>query len=274
MKRKIAFLLFIASTVPLAFSAQLDDLVEPVYASQLRSGGASVTQTQLKNPALKLLPNSPELRQFISDITSALDPNLAVETLYLYKKPPAAEDTDFFAYSDSWSEEQRIGLFNKTLAVSTLAGIEYYSASRKKMRVFYEISTVIDRPETKKPLPDPVYTQLPASLTFYARQKDLTFGDNIYRYEYKTSRDALFFSQENITALNAGIIPAIGKSKLRSVMAIIDCGDSLLIYAVSLAKAVSIPGMGDRIGDSFGNRAEAILKWFTGKADSVFLMLF
>jgi hypothetical protein len=138
------------------------------------------------------------------------------------------------------------------------------------MRVFYEFSRVLDGPRTKKPVSDPVFTVPPQSLTLYADQKDLTFGDNVYRYDYQSAPDALFFVQENLTALNAGIIPAVGRNKLRSVLAVIDCGDCLLIYAVSMAKAAALPGMGDRIGSSFGNRAEAVLKWFTAGADRVF----
>ena len=264
--KRIAFLFFIAcAVVPHIFSVSLDDLVGPDYAAKLRYGGASVTEIQLKNPTLKSLPRHAELRQFVTGAMASLGPNLAVETLYLYKKPEFSPES-----SGIWDDSQRAGLFNQALALSTLAGIQYYSASRKTMRTFYETSRVIDRPETKNPLPDPVYAQPPEALTLYARQKDLTFGDNIYRYDFKTFRDAFFFAQENITALNYGIIPAVGKNKLRSVMAVIDCGDSLLIYAVSMAKAASVPGMGDRIGNSFGNRAEAALKWFTGRADSVF----
>jgi hypothetical protein len=55
------------------------------------------------------------------------------------------------------------------------------------------------------------------------------------------------------------------------MIAIIDTGDSLLIYAAAMAKAASLPGIGDRIGASFTNRAKAILQWFTGRADKVFL---
>jgi hypothetical protein len=80
----------------------------------------------------------------------------------------------------------------------------------------------------------------------------------------------LIFVQQNLTAMNAGIIPAVGKNKLRTVMAVIDAGDSLLIYAVSMAKAAPFPGLGERIGNSFTNRAEAVLKWFSGRADGVF----
>jgi hypothetical protein len=130
------------------------------------------------------------------------------------------------------------------------------------MRVFYESSTVIDDPARKKPLPDPSFTVLPHSHVLYAQQKDLTFGDNIYRFEYRTGADIIFFSQENLSSMSAGIIPAIGKNKFRTVMAVIDTGDTLLVYAAAMAKTASIPGMGDRIGSSFTNRIKAILKWF------------
>jgi hypothetical protein len=261
MKKKTVFaLLIVCFTVSRLFAASLEELVGPAYAAQLRSGGAPITEMQ-KNSALQLLPQHTALRQFVSGVIAALEPNVAVETLFLYTKP---------GVSGEWTEAQRVGLFNQILAISRLTGVQYYSASRKAMRTFYESSHVIDSPDSGKQRPDPVFAQPPVSLTLYARQKDLTFGDNIYRYDYKTAQDAFFFVQENITALNYGIITVVAKNKLRSVMAVIDCDDSLLIYSVSLAKAVSFFGLDDRIGNSFSNRAEAVFKWFTGRADSVF----
>jgi hypothetical protein len=189
-----------------------------------------------------------------------------VETLSLYKRqqPPRQ-----IADSAGWSRAEQTSLFNQLTALSTLTGIQYYSASRKAMRVFYESSTVIDDPAGKKPRPDPSFSVLPDSLSLYARQKDLTFGDNIYRFEYHASADIIYFLQENLSSMNAGIIPAIGRNKFRTVMAVIDAGDSILIYAAAMAKAASIPGMGDRVGASFTNRVKAILKWFVDRADNV-----
>jgi hypothetical protein len=138
------------------------------------------------------------------------------------------------------------------------------------MRTLYESSVVIDDPAGKRPLPDPVFSAPPASLTLHARQKDLTCGDNIYRFDYHTSPDAIIFVQENVTTMNVGIIPAVGKGRFRTVMAVIDQGDSLVIYGAAMAKAVTLPGMGERIGASFTNRVEAILAWFTGRAAAVF----
>jgi hypothetical protein len=62
----------------------------------------------------------------------------------------------------------------------------------------------------------------------------------------------------------------VGKDRLRSLVAVIDAGDSLLIYAASLARVAAVPGLGDRIGNSFTNRAQAILGWFRDRADGAF----
>jgi hypothetical protein len=62
----------------------------------------------------------------------------------------------------------------------------------------------------------------------------------------------------------------VGKRKLRSVVAVVDAGDHLLVYAASMAAAASLPGLGERIGNSFTNRAAAVLKWFSLRADRAF----
>jgi hypothetical protein len=186
-----------------------------------------------------------------------------VETLHIYRKPEAAQRI-------IWSAAEEANLYNEVLALSTLAGLQYFSATRGSMRTFYETSWVIDGPSTKRPVPDPVYPRPPAELILYARQKDLTFGDNIYQYDFYSVPGAIIFIQQNLTALTAGIIPAVGKNKLRSTVAVFDAGEYLLVYAASMAKAASLPGMNERVGNSFANRAEAIFNWFSSQADRAF----
>jgi len=259
MRNKFSLLFAIIALQP-AFSASLDELVGVEQAAVLSAAAEPLTYVQQKTPQPRLLPRHGELERFVAENQSRLEPNLFVETLSVYRKPHAAE----------WSEVEQTSLLNQLTALSTLAGIQYYSESRKTMRTFYETSQVINSPLDKNPQPDPVFSALPDSLVLYARQKDLTFGDNIYSFSYYTGGDFIFFVQENLTSMNAGIIPAVGKNKFRSLIAVIDSGDSLLIYAAAMAKTVSLPGMGDRIGHSFTNRAKAILKWFGGRADGVF----
>jgi len=249
------------------FSASLEELVDQARAASLMAASEPITELQIKNPTPRLLPRHEELQRFVRESLRSLDPNILVETLSLYQRPPSSRQT---AVPTGWSRDEQTGLFNQLLAISTLAGIQYYSESRKAMRIFYESSTVIDDPAKKKSLPDPSFAVCPDSLVLYARQKDLTFGDNIYRFEYHTGADIIFFSQENISSMNFGIIQAIGRNRFRTVMAVIDAGDTLLIYTAAMAKTASTPGMGDRVGSSFTNRVKAILKWFVGRADRVF----
>jgi hypothetical protein len=240
--------------------ASLGELLSSAQAAALVSGERP-TEIQFSSPRFLLLPWHERVRQVIEDVHQELDPEIMVETLYLYKKPAGKE---------TWNETERIGLYNGVLALSSLAGLQYYSASRQAMRTFYESSAVIDNPSAKKAIADPVYQVPPNKLIVYARQKDLTFGDNTYQYDYYSFPDAMVFIQQNLTSMTYGFIPAVGKNRLRSAVAVIDAGDCLLVYAASMAKAASLPGMKERVGNSFSNRAEAILRWFTSQADKAF----
>jgi hypothetical protein len=262
MKNSLLTFVFSMLALPV-FSASLEELVDQGLAASLRAASEPITDLQMKNPNPRLLPRHGELQRFVRETLRGLEPNILVETLSLYQRPRSSRQT---GDSASWSSDEQTGLLNQLLALSTLTGIQYYSESRKTMRIFFESSIVIDDPVRKKTLPDPSFAVSPNSLILYARQRDLTFGDNLYRFEYHTHADIIFFSQENLSSMNAGIIPAIGRNRFRTVMAVIDAGDSFLIYGAAMAKAVSIPGMGDRIGSSFTNRVKAILKWFVEKA--------
>lgn len=215
---------------------------------------------QFKNPKPVFAPANPFVRDTVTGLVRNLKPTFFVENLSLYHKP----------WPRPWTEAERTALYNECLALSSLAGIRYFSPSRGEMRTFYETSVVVSGADGKKKQSDPSYTVPPEELSVYARQKDLSFGDNVYRYDYYARADLLIFVQENLTAMNYGILPAIGKNKLRSLVAVLDAGEYLLIYTASMAKAAALPGMGERVGNSFSTRADAVLKWFSGRADRAF----
>ena len=266
MKKILWSLIF--AILPLLFSGpgiyamSLEELVGNEQAKALLAGERPLL-TQFKDPRFRLAPWHDSLRALIGKQLSELGPSVMVETLYLYKKPLEAE-------RPAMSAAEEAGLFNQVLALSTLAGLQYYSATRGAMRTFYETSSVVDGPSGKKPIGDPFYPRPPAAITVYARQKDLTFGDNTYQYNFYYEPGSLIFIQENLTTMMAGIIPAVGKNKLRSAVAVLDLEDHLLVYAVSMAKVASLFGMNDRVGNSFSNRAEAIIHWFSDQADKAF----
>ena len=260
----ITLLIFFAAlfSVQGVFGIGPEDFIEPDLVDILNIGEKPVL-VQFKDPVPQLIPRNIVLGALVETVRRDLDPSVMVETLHLYTKPAGA-------VKGFMSAGEEAGLYNSMLALSTLAGLRYYSASRGTMRTFYEASSVVDGPSSKKTLPDPEYSRPPEELTVFARQKDLTFGDNSYQYNYFTSPGAMIFVQQNLSALTVGIIPAIGRNKLRSIVAVLDAGDYLLVYMISMAKAASLPGMKERVGNSFTNRAEAVLLWFSDQADKAF----
>jgi hypothetical protein len=256
----MAFVFFGGSGQALALS--LEDLVGPEQAAVLLSGERP-QEIQFGEPQFRLLPRHDGTRRIAEDTRAEFDPGIMVETLSLYKKPAGAE-------KPSWNEAEWVSLYNRILALSTLTGLEYYSPSRKAMRTFYKNSTVIADPSAKTALADPFFRFPQHKLTIFARQEDLTFGDNIYQYDYYSFQDALIFVQRNLTPLGYLIFTAVRENNLRVAVTVLDAGEHLLVYAVSLAKAVSLPGMNGRISNSFSARAEAMLKWFEGQADKAF----
>jgi hypothetical protein len=242
-----------------AWALSLETLLPDTLVQQLVKTGA-VNRDKFDTTETSLAPRYAALERLLNSGRSSINPNIAVESLRLYKKPSSAE----------WTSRERADLYNGILALSTLKGLLYYSKSHDQMRVLYESSTVIDGPDTKNPRPDPVYAAPAAETSVFARQTDVNFGDNTYKFTYYADSSSFIVVQENITSLTYGIVPIVDKNKLRSTVAIFDCGPYLLIYAASLAKTSMVPGMKQRAGESLNRKADALLAWFQQKADRAF----
>jgi hypothetical protein len=253
----LLFILFLAAQA--AFSLSLEEALGDERAAELAERG-KLTEIQTRGSRTLLAPNHYFTQAFIDSAVESVNPSYIVENLYLYSKPAGA---------DAWTPAEQDALYRGMTAMSTLTGLRYYSVSEKGMDILYETSVIIDGPDTGNPLPDPAGTP-PVALTLYVRQKDRKLGENIYRYDYHVRPDALLMVQQNLTDMNSGPVRMIRKNNLRTILSVIDTESSLLIYAVSLIKAPSFPGMKGRIGDSFTNRTAAVIEWLSGQADRVF----
>ncbi|MCL1813980.1 MAG: hypothetical protein FWG29_10740 [Treponema sp.] len=242
------------------FTLPLESLLPDNLVKQLLQSGA-IDRERFDTTSFGMVPRFDALERLIETNRRSIDPNVTVESLRLYKKRSS---------QGNWTAAERTELYNGLTAISTLKGLEYFSKSRNAMRLLYETSAVIDGPDSKNPRPDPVHSVPPAQMSVYVRQKDLTFGDNVYEFTYHAGESSFIVVQNNVTDLNYGPITVIGKNKLKSVVGVFDCGPYLVVYAASMAKASMLPGMKQRAGESIFNRANALLGWFTQKADRAF----
>ncbi|MDR1362470.1 MAG: hypothetical protein LBJ35_00255 [Spirochaetaceae bacterium] len=262
MKQILMLLLnFPALTGVSLFALPLDGLTDGTVKMELLRGEL-LSEAQFDSAQPRLMPDYEPVRAVFNKNSAELNPSLLAESLYLYKKPDSFTGGENAGENGGWQKSEKTAVLNTLVSISSLAGIQYYSASRKKQRVFYAESSVIDNPLEKNPQADPVFTDdAPPGFTLYARQKDLSFGDNVYRYDYTVHDSAIIFTQTNCTPLRYGIIPAAAKENLRVVVAVIDADEYFLIYAASLAKVPSLPVINKKAGASFAARSEALIKW-------------
>ncbi|MFA6507688.1 MAG: DUF6675 family protein [Treponemataceae bacterium] len=262
MKKAVLIVWIFVYTLPLAsFPISLGDLVGDKNAQVLRSD-TSVKSMSVNVLKPQLTPKGESGIRLETHVTQ-FGPNVIVEALYLYKRPSASP-------GKTWSESERVMTYNVLRSLSTLSGIEYYSASRGHMRVFYEKSYVINGADGKTALPDPVVDSVPEVSTIFALQKDLTFGENRYRYDYMAAAQDFSFIQTNLTHMSYGIVPLIGKDGLKTIVLVSDNEEGFLLYAVSAVKTMLLPGIGEKVKTSFSNRADAIYRWFSLRMDAGF----
>jgi len=134
----------LAATLLAAGPADLRGLVPEDTAARLRSG-VELRRVFKDRDGLALFPDLPmraRERQRVDD----LEPTVGVEFLVLYK-PAAAVD--------------ELAAYNALRSVSRLKGIEYFSATRGRMRVFFEDASFVDGPESSTRVPDPIADQVP-----------------------------------------------------------------------------------------------------------------
>ena len=190
----------------------------------------------------------------ITDQVVANDPTMGVESLYLLPYPEGE------GFAGAWEKSAKI-LFQ----VSTMEGIEYYSASRKRMRTLFTDSYFIEEQESRKRVPDPLFSTIPESFEQPLLQKDLTFGSNIYDTRFETDGKVLHFSMINQTRMSYKFIPMVGPGGLIIHLLVYPIEEGILFYGVCSVDSISFFGIERTKKDSFYYRIEALQRWFRSK---------
>ncbi len=202
----------------------------------------------------RLLPLLPRREQILEEVRG-LELTVGVEILAVYPGTGAALDTP----------EGLLRLYNLMHAVSGMTGLEYYSASRRRMRTLFAESYRIDDPEGRRPLPDRVFQEIPAVERAYLYQRDLTFGSTVYQVEYFHDSGVLCLHTSNLTPMRYLGIPMIKEGMSLSWICLIPFGQRILFYGLTGGKTIKFLGLekGKSREESFYNRLKAIYGWYT-----------
>lgn len=254
----LAFLLLSGSVDIGAQSARpytLESLYGKTVVGSLATTGRVVRVAYKGEPSL--LPDHPTSAVLKAAIASSKS-SILVETLFSLARPRPQDSAAAAA--------ELAGIYGYLRSVGSLQGIEYWSASRNELRTFYAESYRIESPESRKKISDPpapLPGKIPAAESFFAFQRDLSFGSNVYRYDYSFSEDNFLVTQTNLTRMNYGLVPVMAAGALSTRLFLIRAEDAIVFYAESGAEAPGI--FKGKLEVSFSNRAEALFRWFESK---------
>lgn len=189
-----------------------------------------------------------------------LKPNVTIEALYLFER----KGIDFS------TEAAHKSLYNILRGVSSLTGIEYFSASRNKYRTFYTESYAIDSLQSKKRIADPLVNELPGLSTIFLYQNDSSFGKNYYEATYRYGGDSIAMTTINRSKFSYLLVPVIAAGNFMTHIVVVPLKERIIVYFLSCAQVPTMLGMQGRIERSFTNRVEALYAWFSDRVDETF----
>jgi uncharacterized protein DUF6675 len=240
-----------ADEIPIT-PGQLEDILPALDTAQrqqlLTTGELSRAFTQGDN--LALVPTQ-DMRAEMEAGLESIEFTVGVEVLFLIAEPYSAYSTEELA--------------GKLLEMSTLAGTEYYSESRGKMRTLFADSYTIDNGQDRNRIPDTAIDEVPASGTAHVYQQDTTFGWNPNTIAYDVGTSTIHMLTTNDATFSWGFIPIIRPGRLHSHLLILRTEDFMIYYANFGAHALRVSLFEKRIHDSFYNRLVALQNWFEAK---------
>jgi len=260
MKRPVLVLMAVCMTAAvgaMSLEATLSGLLPPEVVKPLLADGVVERISYRERGAILQLAPRTELGHQATLFDGGEPPTFFVETLHLHPK----KNNELGKTSDV----PRISRILRSL--SRLEGLEYFSASRNRNRLLYEKAYVISDPRSKTRIPDPVAGSA-EGMTLFVLLKDLTFGEGIYRYEFRQTENSVAFFSKNHSAMSFGILRIIDPERLRIALVVEDLGTHLLIYALTRADIPGLPGLENRVRASFTTRAQALYRWFLHEYES------
>lgn len=159
-------------------------------------------------------------------------------------------------------------LYDALHAISTLAGIRYFSVWHREERVLFTAAHAIDGSgaAAADPMPSPGGHDVA-----YALVEDARFGATPFRLEYRTEDDAVLLIVSNLLGLNLLMIPLIDPERLLIALLIAPAsGDRpRTLYGLVAAQAPVVPFLEDLVEASLRNRLAAMVEWIRARASAV-----
>ena len=276
MKKILLTAITIALLLPSTMSAG-----QPEFKDSLPTMGELFTADTLSQLNKRLSEGEEGFNRFFTDESRAVHlPGVSIagdliQSAYSIDYVVGVESLYLIPWSDISSsltslpeEEFQLEVYNILRSISSLQGIEYYSASRERMRTLFAEAWAINDPDDKEKIADPLVDRIPASDTVYIHQKDLTFGKNISKVEYQSRDNCFRMNIVNLTTMTYMFFPLVGKENMSMQMLIVPSQEGVLFYGLNTVDVMDLKIFHNKMRDSFTNRMIALYNWFLSQLQS------
>lgn len=233
-------------------------LAVPAFAQVRARPNALREHFYTEAPEVTLLDDQSAAREVLR-IVSEHDPALGIEVSGTIPVRP-----------EVFTADGRAAVYTILNAFGSMEGIEYYSATRERMELFYLQSYVVDGPDDPQRLSDPLFDAVPTQATAYAFQEDGSFGRNVQLVRYQTIGNSFLMHTINLDRLFYRAVPLVRPNGLQMIIVITFDQDNqaLSFYGHVAVRVPGLFGMRDRARNSFYNRAVALHDWFASELDT------
>lgn len=255
MNRFLLFVLaFAFSTVPALAQNMVGDNLAFLSSSEQKrlidTGELTSFGSNLNDLSLwRRTPFADMVRSSIPDKPSTI----AAEGLFFMDKPASAS-----------AAELDLKILKSLTAFSTMKGLLVYSDSQKKMETFIYDSFRVDTLATRRPMPDPVFNELPSHNEYVLFQKEEQTGDVYSAMTVDLAGDYVKALMTNLTALDFLGFRLVAPEQLNTLFVIMPMGDKIVLYGVTIANTPHLFGLERMKQKSFFYRMKALASWFEG----------
>jgi hypothetical protein len=155
-----------------------------------------------------------------------------------------------------------LSVYNALGKIRNLKGRVYHSATRDKYTPLFEDATRVESQRRMNAVNDPpAAAAVPSSETFYARLKDVNFGNCYYRITLSSNSRSILCDLGNFKTIYYGIFPVMKENNFTAVLYVEPVAEGLLIYSVSAAEVSDFVAGKIEITSALRKRLDVIIGW-------------
>ena len=242
------FLSFISATSAL-------DLF-PLYTTEQKTSlisGEMIKGTSVSDDIMTFVPAGSIITDTAKEVLS-YEKGFVVAVDMLIPYPESMKDMS--------EDEMLLYLYNNSLQVSTMKGIEYIShRAGDKLKVLFDDKDV--------KIEDPIVDSVPEYAEHYVFMKDTSFGKNVYRIEYKAKANELALEMRNSSELKFMGIGIVAPGKVAMSMDMMLTDEGILFSGIASVKdktpKINLLVYTIDLEESIMNRVIALKDWYFGR---------